>query len=107
MKVNSSAIYATRPIAPYKKENICFTQNKRGNVFLFYLAKEDENKMSSVMTVESITTIKGTKITMLGSNKKLKRTSLNNGFYVEIPDGLRNNPPSKYAWTLMIDEITK
>lgn len=45
MKINSSAIYNTKPILPYKESNICFTQDKKGHVFAFYLADENETKM--------------------------------------------------------------
>ncbi len=105
MAVNSSAIYNTKPIAPFKENNICMTQNKKGNVFLFYLEKEGENKIPSEIVVKSINPKKGTRITMLGSSKRLKWTKLTTGFKVLIPESLRNNLPSKYAWTLKIENI--
>lgn len=105
MKVNSSAIYNTKPIAPFKENNICMTQNK--NVFLFYMAEEGENKIPSEIIVNSINPKKRTKITMLGSKKGLKWIKLDEGFKVIIPEELRNNSPSKYAWTLKIEAVTK
>jgi len=42
MKVNGDAIYSTRPVAPYKEGNICFTQNKDGRVNAIYLAAKKE-----------------------------------------------------------------
>ncbi|UMB61950.1 alpha-L-fucosidase [Lutibacter sp. A80] len=105
MKVNSSAIYNTKPIAPYKEKNICMTQNKEGNVFLFYLAKEGENKIPSEIIVNSISPKKGAKIKMLGSNKKLKWEKMESGFKLLIPEELRNNLPSKHAWTLKIEAV--
>jgi alpha-L-fucosidase len=107
MKVNSTAIYNTKPIEPYKEENICFTQNKTGNVFAFYLAKEGENKIPVEVTVKSISPKKGTKITMLGSKTSLKWTKEGNGFKVIIPESLRNNLPAKEAWTLKIEAINR
>ena len=35
MQVNSSAIYGTEPVAPYKENNICMTRNKRAMSFCF------------------------------------------------------------------------
>ena len=32
MKINNSAIYKTKPIAPFKENNICMTQNKKGRL---------------------------------------------------------------------------
>ncbi|MEG1238688.1 MAG: alpha-L-fucosidase, partial [Flavobacterium sp.] len=107
MKVNSSAIYDTKPIAPYKEDNICMTQNKAGNVFLFYLAKEGEQKIPSEVVVKSINPKKGTKISMLGFNKPLKWTKLADGFKVTIPESLSTNLPCKEAWTLKIEAINK
>ncbi len=105
MKVNSSAIYNTKPIEPFKENNICMTQNEKGNVFLFYMAKEEESKIPSEIIVKSITPKKGTKITMLGSNKSLKWQKLKQGFKVSIPKQLQHNLPCKEAWTLKINQI--
>ena len=105
MNINSPAIYGTKPIAPFKEKNICMTQNKNGHVFLFYLAAEGENKMPSEMVVTSINPKKDTKISMLGSKARLKWQKLESGFKVIIPESLRNNPPSKYAWTLKIEAV--
>lgn len=105
MAINSSAIYETQPIAPYKENNICLTQNKDGNVFLFYLAEEGENKIPSEIVVKSISPKKGTKIRMLGSNKNLKWIKQNEGFKLFIPKALQNNPSSKYAWVFKINAV--
>jgi alpha-L-fucosidase len=105
MDVNKSAIYNTKPIAPFKERNICMTQNKQGNVHLFYMAKEGEDTIPSEIIVNSITPKKGSKIKMLGSNRKLKWEKLESGFKVIIPESLRNNLPCKYAWVLKIDAV--
>jgi alpha-L-fucosidase len=83
------------------------TQNKAGNVFLFYLAKEGEKKIPSEVEVKSINPKKGTKITMLGSKISLKWTKLAEGFKVTIPESLINNLPCKEAWTLKIEAINR
>ncbi|QCX39304.1 alpha-L-fucosidase [Aureibaculum algae] len=105
--VNGSAIYNTKPIAPFKENNICFTQNKKENVFFFYLAEENESTMPSEIIVTSITPKRGAKITMLGSNTRLKWEKLDKGFKVIIPEKLRSNPKSNYAWTFKIDKIIR
>jgi alpha-L-fucosidase len=105
MDVNKSAIYNTKPIAPFKERNICMTQNKQGNVHLFYMAKEGEDTIPSEIIVNSITPKKGSKIKMLGSNRKLKWEKLESGFKVLIPESLRENLPCKYAWVLKIDAV--
>ena len=105
MNVNSSAIYNTKPIAPFKENNICMTQNNVGNVFLFYLAEEGEYKIPSEIIVKSINPKKGTRIRLLGSKKRLKWEKLEAGFKVNLPEELRNSLPSKYAWTLKIEAV--
>ncbi|MCK5456112.1 MAG: alpha-L-fucosidase, partial [Melioribacteraceae bacterium] len=105
MDVNSGAIYATKPIAPYKENNICMTQNKNGNVFLFYLAEEGEDKIPSEIRVEYINPTKGAKIKLLGSKTNLKWERLNSGFKIIIPEKLRNDPLSKYAWTFKVSSV--
>ncbi|MGY5354091.1 alpha-L-fucosidase [Wenyingzhuangia sp. IMCC45467] len=107
LDVNGNAIYNTKPIAPFKENNICMTQNKKENVFLFYMAKEGENTIPSEIVVKSINPKKGTKITMLGSRTKLKWEKLDQGFKVIIPEKLRNSLPCKEAWTLKIEKIIR
>ena len=107
MKINNTAIYGTKPIAPFKENNICLTQNKKGNVFFFYLAEENENNIPSEIIVESITPAKGAKINLLGSKTNLKWKPLAKGFKVMIPEKLRKNPTSKYAWTFKISAVKK
>lgn len=107
MEVNSSAIYNTKPIAPYKENNICMTQNKEGNVFLFYLAKEGVNRIPSEIIVTSLTPKKGAKIKIMGSKVNLKWKALDKGFKIMIPEKMRNNPKSKYAWVFKISKINK
>lgn len=107
MKVNSSAIYGTKPIAPYKENNICMTQNKEGQVFLFYLAKEGEDTMPSEIIVKSLTPKKGAKVKLLGSGVDLKWKSLPEGFKISVPKKLRKNPTSNYAWVFKVSGIKK
>ena len=74
-------------------------------VFLFYLAEENENIIPQEILVTSINPKKGTKISLLGSKTRLKWEKLDSGFKVKIPEELRNNPPSKYAWTLKVAAV--
>jgi alpha-L-fucosidase len=48
MKVNSQAIYNSRPVEPYREEKICFTQEKKEEIFAFYLAGENEPMPSEI-----------------------------------------------------------
>ncbi len=105
MKVNSTAIYETKAIVPFKENNICFTQNKNGSVNIIYLAEEGEDKMPAEITVKSINPAKGAKIKLLGTKRNLKWKSNGTGFTITVPENVRNNPPAKYAWVFHISKI--
>ncbi len=105
MKVNGDAIYATRPIAPYKEGNICFTRTKSGAVNAIYLAAGNENTMPETIVIKGITPKKKADITLLGAKGDLKWKTKNGVTTIEIPSKLRDNPPCKYAWTLRISEV--
>ena len=107
MQINSSAIYNTKPIAPFKENNICMTQNRKGEVFLFYMAKENESSIPSEVLVSAINPKKGSKITMLGSKIALKWKKMPQGFKVYIPKSLRKRLPCKYAWTLKLEAVER
>ncbi len=102
MKVNSSAIYNTKPLAPYKENNICFTQDKKGYAYALYLAAENETNMPSEIVINSIVPDKGSKIKLLGSNINLKWKLVKNGFKISIPKKLRSSPPCDNAWVFKI-----
>ncbi|MFC2097977.1 alpha-L-fucosidase, partial [Bacteroidota bacterium] len=105
MKINSEAIYNSRPLLPYKEDKVCLTQHKDGSVYAIYLAEENEAKLPSKIKLSSISPAKGASVTMLGLKGKLKWHKEGKGFYVEIPERLRENPPCNYAWTIKISEL--
>ncbi len=103
MKVNGDAIYATRPMAPYKEGNICFTQNKNGAVNAIYLAAEDETMLPKTIVLNGITPEAKAKITLLGAKGALKWKTGKGVTTITIPEKLRKNPPCRHAWTFRIE----
>lgn len=87
------------------REDICMTRNKEGNVFLFYLAGEGEETIPSEIVVSSLTPKKGAKIKMLGSRTNLKWNPMDKGFKIMVPEKIRKNPASKYAWVFEVSEV--
>ncbi len=102
MKINSEAIYNSKPLAPYKEGNICMTQQANGTKYFMYLCKDGENTMPEEITIESHIPTKGATVKLLGSNQTLKWSKANNGFKITIPENLRKNPPSNYVWTFKV-----
>jgi alpha-L-fucosidase len=107
MKINSEAIYNTRPILPYQKGKVCFTQNKNDKtIYAIYLAENDEAKIPEKILIEGFSPKPNAKIFLLGSNEKLSWEKVENGFEVEIPESLQNKPPCKSAWVIKISAVT-
>ena len=53
MKINGEAIYNSKPIEPFKENNICMTQQKDGTVYFFYMAGKDEKVLPAEIVVKS------------------------------------------------------
>ncbi len=104
MDVNSEAIYNSRPIAPYKEGKVCLTKQKDRTIYMTYLGDKNETKPPTKIWLSAFSPDKGSKIRMLGVDKDLKWVKSGNGFYVDIPSSIRNNPPCDYAWTLKISD---
>jgi alpha-L-fucosidase len=102
MKINSEAIYNSKPLAPYKEGNICMTQQTNGTKYFLYLCKEGETTIPTEITIESHTPTKGAKVVLLGSNQNLNWSKVNNGFKITIPENLRKNPPNNYVCTFKV-----
>jgi len=102
MKINSEAIYNTRPLAPYKENNICMTKLKDGTVYYIYLAAEGEDKIPEEISIVSHKLPEKAKISLLGVRGHLKWESAGNGFKILVPKKIRNKPPCKYAWVFKV-----
>jgi len=102
MKVNSEAIYETRPIAPYKEANICFTSKKDGTVYALILADPNETTMPSKIMLSAFVPGPGGRIELLGNPGRLRWEAVGKGALVAIPPAAQKNPPSRHAWVLKI-----
>jgi len=103
MKVNSEAIYGTRPIAPYKDGKVCLTQKQTdGVVYAIYLADEGEAQPPQTIEVNNLRAGRDARLVMLGEEDELNWRNDGNKLVIELPDRVRKNPPCKYAWTIRI-----
>lgn len=107
MDINSEGIYNSTVLSPYKEDNICMTQQDNGKAYFFYMAKADETTMPSKITINSHQPVKGGSVNILGYSEPLTWTATAEGFIVNIPENLQNNPPCNYVWTIKISEIQK
>jgi alpha-L-fucosidase len=100
MKVNSEAIYATRPMAPYMDGQVRFTRAKDGTVYAIYLPREGETALPREVAVGAWTPPAGATITLVGTGQTLAWKPSASGFTVEIPAGAQT--PSADAWVMRI-----
>jgi alpha-L-fucosidase len=107
MKVNSQAIYNSRPVLPYRERKVCFTQLQDKTTYAIYLADEDEKTLPENITLNKFLLPDNSTIELLGTGEKLNWQKTDNGCKIIIPASARNNPPCKYAWTLKISAINK
>ena len=105
MKVNGQAIYGTRPVAPYKEGNICFTRGKSGEVYAIYLAGEEETKIPGQIHIRAFRAAPGTRISLLGVNGNLKWKNAEDGLVIYVPAKTATHPPAAHAWSFRIDKI--
>lgn len=83
MNVNNEAIYATKPIAPYKTDNVCFTQSKNGNLYALYLLNENSTPTKIIVLKSVPKTPK--QIKLLGITDKLKWKQVGNDLQIILP----------------------
>jgi alpha-L-fucosidase len=101
MKVNSSSIYGTKPIAPYQHGNIFYTQKKdHSATYAFYVPDNENKTLPTQIAVPDIQVHPHSKIYLLGYPKPLKWKVINNVTEVSIPPALQKRPPCSYVWTL-------
>lgn len=103
MKVNSEAIYDTRALSPYKEGKVCISKKGDHTIFIYYLADEEE-KMPERISMTNFLLPASAKIKMLGTDTNLKWGKSGNGFSINIPEKIRNLPPSKYVWVLKVTD---
>jgi len=104
MQINGEGIYNSRPIKPYKEGKICMTQNeKNGTVYYFYLTEEKEDQMPEKIMIKNHSVTSGSKISLLGSDAKIRWTSNDKkGFVINIPEEIRKKPPCNYVWVFKL-----
>ena len=105
LRVNGEAIYATRPVAPYREGKVRLTRGKDGAVYAIYLADEGETALPAYLSLTEIAPAGDATVTLLGTDASLNWERAGTGFVAEVPARLRSSPPSPYAWAFRISAI--
>ncbi len=98
MRVNQSAIYSTRAVAPYAENGICFTRTKDGAVNAIYLAGINEKQPPEEIRIRSFVPKEGSAVTMLGASMPMAWEKSGAGFTIRVPDAARTDLPCGHAW---------
>jgi hypothetical protein len=100
MKVNGEAIYATRPIAPYKEGQVVFTR-KGDTVYAFCLIAQEGEPWPERVGFAGLKPAPHSKVHLLSTRKALSwQTDADGRTTVEIPAGVRKSPPGQHAFAL-------
>ena len=100
MKVNGEAIYATRPIAPYKDGNVSFT-SKGNTVYAIYVAKGEGDGLPQQISFSTVRPAAGSEVRMLGVGEPVKwRTDAAGRTTIDIPAAVQKHPPCGHAWAV-------
>jgi alpha-L-fucosidase len=106
MKINGDAIYFTRPIAPYKEDQICLTQSRIDHtVYAISVAEEEDSLPPRSIRLRHILPAHNAGITMLGVSGKLSWHAERDELVIDIPESVRRHPPCRHAWTIRISAI--
>ena len=96
MAVNGEAIYGTRPVAPYKERNICFT-HKGDHAYAIILAAEGERDLPRQVHLRGLRPALGTPVYLLGRKPQLAWRPEGEDAQIDLPGG---HPPCAHAWVL-------
>ena len=102
MKVNGEAIYETTGDSSIGKQGQFVFTNKKGVVYAIYRATENEKEMPATVEISNLKLNKNTRITLLGSNQKLKWSIAENKLHINLPPTISQHPPCKEAWVFKI-----
>lgn len=100
MKINSEAIYATRPIAPFVEGQVRFTRARDGTVYAIYLPSATETILPRELAVANFAPAQGAVVTLVGTGRTIPWDRSGSGFVAHVPAGLA--PPNADAWVFRV-----
>jgi alpha-L-fucosidase len=104
MKINSEAIYSSRPLSPYSAGDFYFTQSKDSSVdYVFYLPAEENIILPEKIKIGQYKAANHARITLLGRNNILRWKQEGTSLILTIPKNLQNAPVGLHAICFKID----
>ena len=104
MKINSEAIYETRPIKPYEQGDWVFTARRDGSAFAILLARDDQATLPEKVMIPAEVAGGAVRIRLLGYGE-LKAGEPEGGKPAWIiPAEARERVPGGYAWVFQLEK---
>lgn len=101
MQVNGEAIYATRPVAPYKTGRFALTA-KGDTVYAVYLPEKGHDALPARLVLSGVTPRAGSEIRLLGARRGVKWAPSDQGIVLEIPNSVATAQAGRHAWAFKI-----
>lgn len=102
MQINSTAIFDTKPLAPYNSGKFCFTQSKDEKTkYLFYLLDENE-EIPQKLELPAPFDIVNTELILMGVSKSLTVKNIKGKNMIKIPSDYIKKLDSKQALVFML-----
>lgn len=98
MKINGEGIYGSKPIPPYSKDNVYFTQSKDEKaLYAFSLSEENEVVLPRNIALPLELKRKIKSVHLLGSNQKLSWKYEQGYLKVELPKSIQQSNKLKHS----------
>ncbi len=101
LQTYGEAIYNTRPIAPYKYDNVCLTQSKDGKIYAIILLS-DSLALQQNYNLALIDGVKQGKKRILSSNQKATLNVTSQGLHLTLPKQLLKTNKEPNALVIQI-----
>jgi alpha-L-fucosidase len=101
MKVNSQAIYETRPIKPYEQGDWAFTARRDGPVYAILLAKDDHATLPQKVAIPEILARRA-EVQLVGYGELKAGETQDGKTTFTIPGAAQGKLPAGYAWVFRV-----
>jgi alpha-L-fucosidase len=98
MKVNSEAIYGSKPAFVAAEKGLLTTRGKNGELYLIVLADNDSQGLPAEIHCKLPSSEHVNTLSLLGSDKKVSFNVVNGPLQIRVPAALQKQPPCRYAW---------
>jgi alpha-L-fucosidase len=102
LKVNGEAIYGTRPIAPYKENQVAFTQ-KGPALYAIYLEPKEQDSVPEQISFSGVKPAAGAQAHLLGVPETVPWQTDGGKTIVTIPALARSKPPCAHAFVVRFE----